>query len=157
MTTIAVNLCEGTASSDSKLNGDNFVPMLCTKMWTTKQGDLFLESGHALGGIHAREWAETRWSQDTLMDVWDDMPESYQFFCVLIQTDGRVFILDEDLQAMEVYDDKITLGSGAEYARGALDAGATTAQAVEIAIRHDSNSGGPVQTTLLPFKRKAPG
>jgi len=84
-----------------------------------------------------------------------DKPDT-EFSCLLIRKDGRVFHVDDGLAPDEVWDDVFTLGSGAEYARGAIDQGATTARAVEIAIRHDSNSGPPVRTTLTPFKRKGP-
>ena len=36
------------------------------------------------------------------------------------------------------------MGSGAEYALGAMAAGATAVQAVEAAIRHDTRSGGDI-------------
>lgn len=158
MTTIAVNLVEGTASSDSRLNGEGTVPMLCSKMWVTKQGDLFVESGDAPATRLALKWAEHRFAEKHLPDELlshMDKPDT-EFSCLLICTDGRVFHVDDGLSPDEVWDDVFTLGSGAEYARGAIDQGATTAQAVEIAIRYDSNSGPPVRTTLLPFKRKGP-
>lgn len=158
MTTIAVNFIEGTASSDSRLQGERFVPMLCTKMWLTKQGDLFLESGDAPGSQLVLEWATHRLDYKHLTEelVEHATKDDVEFSCILIRKDGRVFHIDDGLTPDEVYDDMITLGSGAEYARGALEAGATTAEAVAIAIKHDGQSGGPVQTTLLPFKRKGP-
>lgn len=36
------------------------------------------------------------------------------------------------------------LGSGAEYAAGAMSAGCDARRAVEIAIEHDTSSGGPI-------------
>lgn len=158
MTTIAVDLVQGTASSDSRLQGENTVPMLCTKMWTTKHGDLFLESGDSPATRLVLEWAEHNLHYDHLTEelVTHALKDDVEFSCLLICKDGRVWHIDDGLTPDLVYDDKFTLGSGCEYARGALDAGATTAQAVEIAIRYDPMSGGPVQTTLLPFKRKGP-
>lgn len=156
MTTIAVNFLEGTASSDSRLQGDNVVPMLCTKMWVTRKGDLFLESGDAPATSLVLAWAEHRLDYKYLTDelIEHASKPDVEFSCFLIRKDGKVFHIDDGLKPDQVYDDKLSLGSGAEYARGAMDAGASTAQAVEIAIRYDGGSGGPVQTTLLPFKRK---
>lgn len=156
MTTIAVNLIEGTASSDSRLQGEGTVPMLCTKMWVTKKGDLFLESGDAPATRLVLKWAEHRLDEKYLTDqlIEHASKPEVEFSCLLIRTDGRVFHIDDGLAPDEVWDTVFTLGSGAEYARGAIDAGATTAEAVAIAIRYDSGSGLPVQTTRLPFRRE---
>lgn len=40
--------------------------------------------------------------------------------------------------------DVFTAGSGGEYARGALEMGATPEEAVAVAIKHDTKSGGPI-------------
>lgn len=40
--------------------------------------------------------------------------------------------------------DLLTLGSGGEYARGALAMGATPEEAVAVAIQYDTKSGGPI-------------
>lgn len=44
------------------------------------------------------------------------------------------------------------IGTGAEFAFGAMEAGLTAKEAVEIAIKYDQNSGQPVKT--ISFKRK---
>lgn len=158
MTTVAINLLTGLASSDSFNTPDGGSPLLCTKMWRMSNGDLFFESGHLRPIELALQWAESRWAPAERVAYWDviaDDPETYAFAVVLVQTDGRVQYLDEELAPTYILDDYITLGSGGAYARGALDAGATTAHAVEIASRYDSCTGGGVQTTRLPFKRGA--
>ncbi|WP_374387103.1 hypothetical protein [Brevundimonas sp.] len=39
----------------------------------------------------------------------------------------------------------LTLGSGSEYAKGAMSMGADAVRAVEVAILHDTKSGGPIE------------
>lgn len=38
----------------------------------------------------------------------------------------------------------MTLGSGGDFARGAMSMGASPAEAVAVAIQHDTKSGGPI-------------
>lgn len=44
------------------------------------------------------------------------------------------------------------IGTGAEFAFGAMEAGFTAKEAVEVAIKYDHNSGQPVKT--ISFKRR---
>ena len=160
MTTIAIDLKAGVASSDSWNSPDGGSPVMCTKMWKLTNGDMFFESGHLRPIELALQWAESRWAPAERSEEWEEVStdsEKYGFACVLVQTDGKVQYLDEECSPIYVLVDCLTLGSGGSYARGAMDAGASTAEAITIASRYDSCTGGPVQTTLLPFKRKAPG
>src|SRR3954451_19203667 len=106
MTTIAVNLIEGTASSDSRLKGEGTVPMLCSKMWTTKKGDLFLEAGDAPATRLVLDWANHRLDYRYLPDelIEHAAKPEVEFYCLLIRTDGRVFSIDDGLAPDEIHD-----------------------------------------------------
>lgn len=56
------------------------------------------------------------------------------------------------LRRVEVTDTFFTLGSGAQYAMGALEAGATPSEALAIAARHDQATGHDFD--IVTFKRK---
>jgi len=55
-----------------------------------------------------------------------------------------------DSGPQRVYGAYHAFGSGAEFASGALEAGATPEEAVRVAIVHDINSGGDVDVITLP-------
>jgi ATP-dependent protease HslVU (ClpYQ) peptidase subunit len=65
-------------------------------------------------------------------------------FCALVMDGGFLYYYDNELIATAVDDQIYAIGSGAEYALGAIDAGATPKRAVEIACKRDDGSKGPV-------------
>lgn len=80
----------------------------------------------------------------------NDLREEYSFSCLVISEDGtRTWLLDDELEPIEIYDDIIGLGSGGGYAAAARMAGATIERSIEIAIVRDSNSGGPVRVHAI--------
>ena len=157
MTTVAINITTRRAATDSFNSPDGGSPLLCQKAWPIKTESgkrlMFFESGHLRPIELALQWAEYEWSADERSEEWDEIArdtEKYAFACVLVGEDGVVQYLDEELAPIRVYDKYITLGTGGAYARGAMDAGASVEDAVEIAIRYDGNSGGPIQSFTLP-------
>lgn len=81
-----------------------------------------------------------------------------QFSGILVFPNGRVFKIEiehnEERQAFtgsvfEIKDKMCAVGSGASFAYGAMEAGATAQQAVEIACRRDINSALPVQSVSI--------
>lgn len=79
---------------------------------------------------------------------WDtELDESFEALVIDLNT-GKCYMYENRLYPYEVHP-PFAIGSGFKYAMGALLAGATATQAVEIAIRLDKNSGGPIQTIDL--------
>lgn len=68
---------------------------------------------------------------------------------LLVFRDGKCFAYRTDVPYPEEMSAPDAWGSGAEFAIGAMRAGASPAQAVEIAIVCDVHSGGPVQVIDL--------
>lgn len=70
---------------------------------------------------------------------------------LMISADGQAFQWEGDgpWSPFRMIDGCIAIGSGAPEARGALLAGATALQAVEIAAKLDANTLGPFQTMAL--------
>lgn len=156
MTTVAIDLVKGKAASDSFNSPEGGSPLLCQKMWKLENGDVFFESGHLRPIELALEWAADRWDPEERSEAWDELekdPDKYAFACILVQNNGVVQYLDEEFAPIKVFDLRLTLGTGGAYARGVLDHGGTVEEAVEIAIRHDPNSGGPIQTIDLPISK----
>lgn len=70
-------------------------------------------------------------------------------FSALVVDDQGIWHYDDAFTADLVQEPFMAIGSGGDAARGALIAGATPEQAVEIACQIDSGSRGPVQMLKL--------
>ena len=69
-------------------------------------------------------------------------------FDLLLVINGEVFQITNDFTLLRSNSGIYGIGSGADYAVGALMAGATVEEALKIAIKLDINSGGPIQIEL---------
>lgn len=67
-------------------------------------------------------------------------------FDALVMDGGFLIHYDNELAPIVVDEPYYAIGSGAEYALGAMDAGASPQRAVELAILRDECSGPPVVT-----------
>lgn len=66
-------------------------------------------------------------------------------FAVLIAARGQLFAFSSDLTVVRDEDGLYGIGTGGDYALGALYAGADVEQAIMIAMKLDVNTGGVVQ------------
>jgi ATP-dependent protease HslVU (ClpYQ) peptidase subunit len=66
-------------------------------------------------------------------------------FDLLLAINGEVFQITNDYTLLRTSTGIYGIGSGADYAIGALMAGATVEEAIKIAIKLDINSGGSIQ------------
>lgn len=66
-------------------------------------------------------------------------------FDLLLAINGEVFQITNDFTLLRTATGIYGIGSGADYAVGALMAGASVEEAMKIAIKLDINSGGPIQ------------
>jgi ATP-dependent protease HslVU (ClpYQ) peptidase subunit len=73
--------------------------------------------------------------------------EEGELFSILLAVKGEVFEIDEDYSVSRREDGIYAIGSGADFALGALMAGATSIRAMEIASSLDVNTSYPF--TLL--------
>jgi ATP-dependent protease HslVU (ClpYQ) peptidase subunit len=69
-------------------------------------------------------------------------------FDLLLAINGEIFQITNDYTLLRTNTGIYGIGSGADYAIGALMAGATVEEAIKIAIKLDINSGGPIQIEL---------
>jgi ATP-dependent protease HslVU (ClpYQ) peptidase subunit len=66
-------------------------------------------------------------------------------FSFIMAVGGELFDIGDDLSVIRSGSGIYGVGSGADYAMGALYAGATPEKAVEIAAKLDVNTSGPIQ------------
>lgn len=74
------------------------------------------------------------------------------FYALVVHPDGSIYIHEgnEPNRALLLEEEYATIGSGADYALAALDAGATPEEAMEIAKKRDAFSGGETFVEELP-------
>lgn len=154
MTTLLYDRTVKTIGVDSRNTDNSGMAFTCNKIERLPNGDFFLGSGHLLTIGAVRRWAIADFDEDerpefgVMFDT--DLREDYSFSCLVVSSDGeRTWLIDDEMERIEIFDNIIGLGSGGGYAAAARMAGATVANAIEIAIHYDSNSGGPVKTVVI--------
>lgn len=68
---------------------------------------------------------------------------------LILKHDGSIEQWDESMMPLVVKDKFYAIGSGSHFAMGAMYAGKNPKQSVEIAIKLDVDSGGPVKVLEL--------
>lgn len=71
------------------------------------------------------------------------------FTGMLIAPNGEPFMVEDDLTLIQIKAPFYAEGSGADFAIGAMEMGASAEQAVQAAIKHSANCGGKIQTVKL--------
>jgi ATP-dependent protease HslVU (ClpYQ) peptidase subunit len=135
VTTIATDGRSMAADGQSSLDGGQII---CT----TKKKIYRLSDGSLLGG------AGTTWELDKAVewlngDQQAPAPKLKDFAGLKLTPDGRAFYCTEPLQFSQI-DVPAAVGSGQELAVGAMLAGASPKQAIEVAIKRDPHSGGRI-------------
>lgn len=118
---------------------------------------LFMGSGHCRTIATAKVWAAALDAKGNPFNParepdWSyflDDPEDRDFACLLVDPDGRVWLIDGELTPTPVEGDFFAVGSGGTYALGALEAGADPVRAVEIAAKYDSSTSAPINSIIL--------
>lgn len=79
----------------------------------------------------------------------DSLPEDGRDLSALVVDKKGIWHFDDAFTADLVLEPFMAVGSGGDAARGAMMAGATPEQAIEIACQIDNGSRGPIQVLLL--------
>jgi hypothetical protein len=122
------------------------------KIERLKDGRYFLGSGHCHTIGLMRRWAEKKFAETARPEcgvLLSDVDE-YAATCLVISEDGEeVWLVDDEMEPMVIDDYYIAIGSGASYAMGALDAGASACAAVAIAANRDPSTSAPYDIVRL--------
>lgn len=139
MTTIA---CDGKSmAGDTLVTSGSEIVGYAIKIERTKDGRIF---GSAGPGDDCRRFAQ--WMQG------GDKPELSNDFSALILTlDGTVYYVGATLEPSEFIVPQ-ALGSGGDFAIGAMLAGKSPRDAVAIAIERDTRSGGDITVEHLELR-----
>lgn len=142
MTTIAFK--DGVMAADSRGNDENVgivpIPKVFRKKIKGKEY-IFGVAGYWEGALMFVEWFRTRDNalHERLMKLSGDSE-----FDVLIWDGKKLLYADQFMYLVEVTEPYYALGSGAKHAITAMDCGRSARQAVQMAMKRDSNTGGRV-------------
>lgn len=145
MTTVAYR--NGILAADSRAySGDRTPVGWKAKAHRASNGILYAVSSTCVGAdALLRDWIEA----DCPRPANDDLkPES--FTLLLVKPDGGVFFANGNLALSgPLTDDFFAIGSGEQYALGAMAMGASAEEAVAVACRLDPWSGGDITVLKL--------
>lgn len=159
MTTIAFD--GNTLAADSQTTQENIrLSNSAVKIFTrVAQSDDWAIEGKRItafgvaGNLHAAN--DLRRAMETFAGhkAGDPFAKGITFAFIAIAEDRTVFVggkySDDDRSWVVEAQAPVAVGSGGDFAMGAMAAGATAEQAVEIAARFDVNTGGLVQAINL--------
>lgn len=147
MTTIAFR--SGTMAGDSRGGDGNIgithIPKVFRKKIKGKEY-LFGVAGYWEASLMFIEWFRTREAalHERLMKLHGDSE-----FDVLIWDGKKLMCADQFMYPVEVTEEYYALGSGSAHAITAMDCGKSARQAVQMAMKRDSNTGGRVVSMRL--------
>lgn len=105
-----------------------------TKIFKLAGNRLFGSSGHYADLILVRDWLQSG----------GDKPTVNENFHGILVDGGKLFVLEAGLARIEYQRKFFAVGSGREYAMTAMYLEKTAAEAVAIAIKFATDSGGPI-------------
>lgn len=142
MTTIAYR--DGILAGDSMAYGGQWCasPGQKWKIWRLTNGDRLGVSSTKVGAGEAlRDWLNSGGDRSLV--------PSEGIKAILVKADGQVFVANDGLHFSGPLDAPyVAIGSGADFAYGAMHHGADAVQAVRAAISHDQHTGGEVRVLL---------
>jgi ATP-dependent protease HslVU (ClpYQ) peptidase subunit len=137
MTTIACN--RESIACDLQVTAGNTKFKATTKIWSfdptpsTYHTPYFVGyAGHVQKALGVLEW---------LANPVGKAPTVKQMDFLVLTEDGKIFTFQSPVNWIEVNEPFYCIGSGADFASGALASGKTPLEAVKVASHHDINTG----------------
>lgn len=137
MTTIAVR--DGVMAADTQSTGS--FHQRVKKIARLPDGSLVGTAGNTDECQKAIEWLRSDGSTAR-----PKIPGAYLIF---LRPNGSIWLAEGTFEPFRILGKFSAIGSGGAIAMGAMEAGATAAEAVRIASRHDGNTSGPFNTLAL--------
>ncbi|MTH61180.1 hypothetical protein [Paracoccus litorisediminis] len=147
MTTIVYR--DGVLASDTRAYSGHATPIgTKRKIHRRRDGAMFGVSTAAPG---LSEQVARWYLDDKNMDLLPQLGPEDGFDMLEIDKDGQVFIYHDSIHPTgPLTAPYFTVGSGANYAIGALEMGASAVEAVRVAITNDPWTGGHIETLTRP-------
>jgi ATP-dependent protease HslVU (ClpYQ) peptidase subunit len=146
VTTIAAK--GGMVAADSQITGNGGSRKgRVRKLVRLSDGSIFGGAGNYCAVRRLFQWADTGFEGKR-------PPKTQDAECLLIRADKSVWCLDGQGDPYEVEGDFHAIGSGGDYALGAMAMGADPLKAVRVAAEFDPMTSGPFQSERLVATRK---
>lgn len=152
MTTIAVDLDAREIAADSQDTDEGGQKYHCQKLFEVN-GHIIATAGGSYAGLLFVEWFD-QWENEP---DWDERPDllnldlEEDFECLVIRPDGSCYTVNRLFVPYEQeHNRQIAIGSGGKAARAAMMAGCRPKDAVKIAKKIDTYTGGKVISLPLP-------
>lgn len=144
MTTIAAN--RHMLATDSQLTREDgpIASYKDKKLTRFSNGDVAGTMGRDSECIAFERWYENGCDPENDLELGEE-----QFAAIVLTSKGALFKYFHDLTPIPVYDEYIAIGDGDAVAYGAMDAGATPEEALEIACDRNIYTGRPVQVARI--------
>lgn len=144
MTTIAYRA--GILAADTRSTDDGYHPGIvrCEKLFRV-DGDIIATAGDDAPGMVFVDWYPKRKTRKPPTKLIDGDAD----FCCLVLTKEGLLWYDKWCRPGKVMHDFYSIGSGASYAMGRMDGGASAYEAVETAMKYDCYTGGEIVTMTL--------
>jgi len=147
VTTIALDMTLGEIAADSQDTGEGGQKYSCKKLF--RMGDFIIATaGGSYAGLLFLEWFD-QWKHEP---VWTDRPDllnldvEEDFECIVIRPNKTYYTVNRLIVPYEQTTKQMGIGSGGAAATAAMMAGCTPTEAVKIAKRIDTYTGGRVMT-----------
>ena len=143
MTTIAFK--DGVMAADTLVTSADVRRGSVRKIQRLDDGTLFGISGHSGFHTFVAEWiaAGCKWSARP------KIPEGTNLHILVAKTSGSILSINQTFVATEIETDFVAIGSGNEFAMGAMAMGASARDAVLVAARFDVFTGGNIDVFRL--------
>lgn len=148
MTTIAYDAKAGVVAADSQETSGGGEKYNCQKLFEIGE-HVIATAGGTYAGMAFVNWFKEWTDQDPDWSDWNERPDfvnlDYEedFECLVIQPDRKCYTVNRLFVPVYQSGNRfITLGSGGSAARGAMLAGATPREAIDIAKKIDTYTGG---------------
>lgn len=150
MTTCVYDRRVGVLGADTQYNSGGVI-VRGEKIEQLPNGWWFAGAGDSAAIEQIKRWAKARWalrSRPKLEELLKIPDISLECLVVDPKTD-RLWHIDLSFVPLLVTDPYLAIGSGGNYALGALDHGATVRQALAIAAKRDPDTSGPFTVEKL--------
>ena len=134
MTTIAYK--DGVLASDRRATSGSEPPMTVDKLYQLNNGAVLGFAGMLDEGFRVVDWINAGMYPD-------EKPKVQHSEFIYLTVDGP-FYMEKFLRLLPIVDPFFAIGSGAQYALGAMASGRSAAEAVEVASRFDPLTGNGV-------------
>lgn len=130
-----------TLAGDTLRGWGNQLELIPSKVEKLEDGSLFGGGGHSTAIQKLRNYI--------LRDFTPTFTEEEEVTAIRITPDGKVWFWNKALEPVEYFGPYFAIGTGADYALGALYCGADAEEAVHAAMEFDKSSGGKVTSVRL--------